>query len=363
MALEIKTTDRFKFVRLQSIFYVVALIIMLITILKVAQTIFKPLSIAVLLGFLVYPIYTFLKKLKIPRVLIIFIIFFVLFLFSYLVFSFVYYSVTVLIDQLPYYQKQLIFIIVDILEKYKLDSAIISNIDFSKYIYPFLTRISNEIIGFASSLVVLFLLLYFLLSEIHIFDIKVKNAFKRSVSSMFIEVLSTINNQISKYLGIKVFVSFLTGLLVFIGLKLFGQDFPRVWAVLTFVFNFIPSIGSILAVFFIMIAALVQFYPDLNLVLYIFIYNTFVQMLIGNILEPKMQGHRLDLSPFLLLCFLFFWGWLWGIVGLLIAYPFTVIIKVIVDNIVYLRPFSVFLSGSKILTLDNIDNNFNNKKN
>ncbi|ETZ18043.1 putative membrane spanning protein [Borrelia duttonii CR2A] len=83
MALEIKTTDRFKFVRLQSIFYVVALIIMLITILKVAQTIFKPLSIAVLLGFLVYPIYTFLKKLKIPRVLIIFIIF--LFFFYFLI--------------------------------------------------------------------------------------------------------------------------------------------------------------------------------------------------------------------------------------------------------------------------------------
>ncbi|AHH07970.1 AI-2E family transporter [Borrelia anserina] len=359
MSLDLKPTDKLKFVKLQSVFYVVALIIMLISILKIAQTIFKPLAIAVVLGFLVYPIYTFLKRLKIPRVLIVFVIFFVLFSFSYLVFSFVYYSVTTLIEQLPYYQKQLIFIMIDILEKYKLDSAIISNIDFSKYIYPFLTRISNEIIGFASSLVVLFLLLYFLISEIHIFDIKVKNAFRQSISSMFIEALNTINTQISKYLGIKVFVSFLTGFLVFIGLNLFGQDFPRVWAVLTFVFNFIPSIGSILAVFFIVIAALVQFYPNLNLVFYIFIYNTFVQMLIGNILEPKMQGHRLDLSPFLLLCFLFFWGWLWGIVGLLIAYPFTVIIKVIVDNIEYLKPFSVFLSGSKILGIDSVSNKEN----
>ncbi|BCR21454.1 AI-2E family transporter [Borrelia sp. HM] len=357
MALELKPTDRLQFVKFQSIFYILALIVMLITILKIAQAIFKPLAIAVVLGFLVYPIYTFLKKLRIPRVLIVFIIFFFLFSFSYLVFNFVYYSVTILLKQLPYYQKQLIFIIVDILNKYSLDSsAIINNIDFSGYIYPFLTRISNEIIGFASSLVVLFLLLYFLLSEIHIFDIKVKNAFKQSVASMFIEALDTINNQISKYLGIKVFVSCLTGFLVFIGLTLFGQDFPLVWAVLTFVFNFIPSIGSILAVFFIVMAALVQFYPNLNLVLYIFIYNTSVQMLIGNILEPKMQGHRLDLSPFLLLCFLFFWGWLWGVVGLLIAYPFTVIVKVIVDNISYLKPLSVFLSGSKVLSIDDISN-------
>lgn len=158
-------------------------------------------------------------------------------------------------------------------------------------------------------------------------------------------------------MGIKVFVSCLTGFLVFIGLALFGQDFPLVWSVLTFVFNFIPSIGSILAVFFIMIAALIQFYPNLDLVLYIFIYNTSIQMLIGNILEPKMQGHRLDLSPFLLLCFLFFWGWLWGVVGLLIAYPFTVIIKVIVDNISCLKPFSVFLSGSKVLSVDDISSN------
>ena len=357
MNLELKPTDRSQFVKFQSIFYIIALIVMLITILKIAQAIFKPLAIAVVLGFLVYPIYTFLKKLRIPRVLIVFIIFFFLFSFSYLVFNFVYYSVTILLKQLPYYQKQLIFIIVDILNKYSLDSsAIINSIGFSGYIYPFLTRMSNEIIGFASSLVVLFLLLYFLLSEIHIFDIKVKNAFKQSIASMFIEALDTINNQISKYLGIKVFVSCLTGFLVFIGLTLFGQDFPLVWAVLTFVFNFIPSIGSILAVFFIIMAALVQFYPNLNLVLYIFIYNTSIQMLIGNILEPKMQGQRLDLSPFLLLCFLFFWGWLWGIVGLLIAYPFTVIVKVIVDNIAYLKPLSVFLSGSKVLNIDDIRN-------
>ncbi|WP_445435755.1 AI-2E family transporter [Candidatus Borreliella tachyglossi] len=360
MALDLEPTDKLKFAKIQSIFYVIVLVTILIGTLKIAQTVFKPLAIAVVLGFLVYPIYTFLKRLKIPRVLIVLVIFFFLFSFSYLVFNFVYYSITVLIKQLPYYQHQLIFIIRDILDRYKIDSAILSDIDFSKYLYPFLTHISNEIIGFASSLVVLFLLLYFLLSEIHIFGIKVQNAFGQPTASRFIDALDTINSQIGKYLGIKVFVSCLTGLLVFTGLTLFGQDFPLVWAVLTFVFNFIPSIGSILAVFFILIAALIQFYPNLNVVLYIFLYNTSVQMLIGNILEPKMQGHRLDISPFLLLCFLFFWGWLWGIVGLLIAYPFTVIIKVIVDNTVYLKPFSVFLSGSKILS--DIDDNLSNKE-
>ncbi|WKC57607.1 AI-2E family transporter [Borrelia sp. P9F1] len=349
MALNLYPADKLKFFKIQSVFYSVVLIVILISVLKIAQTVFKPLAIAVVLGFLVYPIYTFLKRLLIPRVLVVLVIFFFLFLFSYLVCNFVYYSITVLIKQLPYYQKQLIFIIRDVLDKYRVDSAIIGSVDFSGYVYPFLTRISNEIIGFASSLVILFLLLYFLLSEIHIFGIKVRKAFGYSASERFVQALGTINNQISKYLVIKVFVSCLTGFLVFIGLTSFGQDFPLVWAVLTFVFNFIPSIGSILAVFFIVVAALVQFYPNLNLVLYIFIYNTSVQVLIGNILEPKMQGHRLDISPFLLLCFLFFWGWLWGVVGLLIAYPFTVIIKVIVDNIAYLKPFSVFLSGSKIL--------------
>ena len=89
-----------------------------------------------------------------------------------------------------------------------------------------------------------------MLSEIHIFDIKVRKAFGHSTSRDLLRALGTINNQISKYLVIKVFVSCLTGLLVFIGLTSFGQDFPLVWAVLTFVFNFIPSIGSILAVFF-----------------------------------------------------------------------------------------------------------------
>ncbi|UER67231.1 AI-2E family transporter [Borrelia sp. BU AG58] len=362
MALDLEPADKLKFFKVQSIFYTVVLVAILVSSLKIAQAVFKPLAIAVVLGFLVYPIYTFLKRLLIPRVLIVLVIFLFLFLFSYLVCNFVYYSITVLMKQLPYYQNQLIFIIRDILDKYRVDSAIIGNIDFSGYIYPFLTRISNEIISFASSLVVLFLLLYFLLSEIHIFGIKVREAFGHSVSERFVDALGTINSQISKYLVIKVFVSCLTGFLVFVGLTSFGQDFPLVWAVITFVFNFIPSIGSILAVFFIVVASLIQFYPNLNLVLYIFIYNTSIQVLIGNILEPKMQGYRLDISPFLLLCFLFFWGWLWGIVGLLIAYPFTVIIKVIVDNIAYLRPFSVFLSGSKIL-VDVNDNLLDRKEN
>ncbi|APQ15534.1 AI-2E family transporter [Borreliella garinii] len=336
--------------RVESVFYFIVIVLIFIGAFKIAEAVFKPLAISIVLGFLVYPVYTFLARFKVPKFLIVFIIFFLLFSFSYLIFSFVYYSVTVLMRQLPYYQNQLAFIMKDVLSRYKVDSSVINDINFSGYIYPFLTRASNEIIGFTSSLVVVFLLLYFLLSEIHVFGMKLDKAFKKRVSTRFIGALDTINNQIGKYLGIKILMSCLTGILVFIGLTLFGQDFPLVWAVLTFVFNFIPSIGSILAVFFIVITSLIQFYPNLNIVLYIFIYNTSVQMLIGNILEPKMQGKRLDISPFLLLCFLFFWGWLWGIVGLLIAYPFTVIVKVIVDNVSWLKSFSVFLGGSEILS-------------
>lgn len=95
MSLDLKPTDKLKFVKLQSVFYVVALIIMLISILKIAQTIFKPLAIAVVLGFLVYPIYTFLKRLKIPRVLIVFVIF--LFFFHFLIWFLVLFIIVLLL--------------------------------------------------------------------------------------------------------------------------------------------------------------------------------------------------------------------------------------------------------------------------
>ncbi len=246
---DLNTNQGLKPWRVESVFYFIVIVLIFIGVFKIAEAVFKPLAISIVLGFLVYPVYTFLARFKVPKFLIVFIIFFLLFSFSYLIFSFVYYSVTVLMRQLPYYQNQLAFIMKDVLSRYKVDSSVINDINFSDYIYPFLTRASNEIIGFTSSLVVVFLLLYFLLSEIHVFGMKLDKAFKKRVSTRFIGALDTINNQIGKYLGIKILMSCLTGILVFIGLTLFGQDFPLVWAVLTFVFNFIPSIGSILAVF------------------------------------------------------------------------------------------------------------------
>jgi predicted PurR-regulated permease PerM len=91
----------------------------------------------------------------------------------------------------------------------------------------------------------------------------------------------------------------------------------------------------------------IQFYPSWGRIVVVIIAMNAVQMVVGNFLDPKLSGEHLNLSPFIILVSLVFWGWLWGIIGLFLAVPLTVIIKIICENIPYLKPVSIFMESGK----------------
>ncbi len=177
---------------------------------------------------------------------------------------------------------------------------------------------------------------------------KLKKAYPVKTGKRFIIVIEHITRQIGRYLVVKVIISSLTGFFVWMLLFFMGIDFPLVWGVLAFFLNFIPNIGSTVLVVFASIQALVQFYPSMGMFVAVLISMLAIQIVFGNILEPNIQGNSLNLSPVVILFCLIFWGWLWGIAGALLSVPITVIIKIVCENISFLKPVSIMIgTGTK----------------
>lgn len=157
-------------------------------------------------------------------------------------------------------------------------------------------------------------------------------------------VFRQIDQDIRRYLVLKFLISALTGGLIWLILTAFGFELALVFAVFTFVLNFIPSIGSIIATLLPVPIALVQ-YETLGPVVGIFILSSVVQMVIGNGLDPLLMGQKLDLSPVTIVAALVFWGLLWGLPGMLLAAPLTAILRIVLAQFETTRPMGELLAG------------------
>ena len=157
-------------------------------------------------------------------------------------------------------------------------------------------------------------------------------------------VFRQIDRDIRRYLVLKTLISLATGAIAWVIFTSFGLELALVFAVLTFVLNFIPSIGSIIAVLLPVPIALVQF-ETLGPVLAMVILMTVVQLVIGNGIDPLLMGQNLNLSPVTILAALVFWGLIWGVVGMLLAAPLTAILRIVLAQFETTRPMSDLLAG------------------
>ncbi len=140
-----------------------------------------------------------------------------------------------------------------------------------------------------------------------------------------------ITEQVQKYIATKFLINLSSGILFTIILLLFGVEYAIVWGALSFLFNFIPNIGSIFSVVLPSLMSLIQ-YGSFGYTAIILIVLIVVQNLIGNIIEPKIFGDRLGINPIVILISLLFWGYTWGVVGMFMSVPLTAIIKITISN-------------------------------
>ena len=158
-------------------------------------------------------------------------------------------------------------------------------------------------------------------------------------------IFQNVNRDIRKYVVIKGSASFATGILSYMVLFIVGVDFAALWGMLIFLLNFIPTIGSILAVIPPILLSLVQF-EGLAKFLIVLSSLISIQVLIGNVLEPRLAGRSLNLSPLVILLSLVFWGKIWGIVGMFLCVPLTVMLNIVLANFDATRSIAIMLSAN-----------------
>ena len=150
--------------------------------------------------------------------------------------------------------------------------------------------------------------------------------------------------QVSRYFRLKSVVSAATGVATAGLLALVGVDFALLWGLLAFLLNYIPNIGSILAGIPPVFIALIQLGPGGALLALLIVLGT--NMVIGNIVEPKIMGNQLGLSTLVVFLSLLFWGWLWGPIGMFLSVPLTIVVKVLAARSTELRWLTILLEDN-----------------
>ncbi len=202
----------------------------------------------------------------------------------------------------------------------------------------------SSIGGLASETLLVLLILSFMLAGRNSLQAKIPLAFEKKTAQKIASVMEDVNAQVQQYIVAKSLLSLLTALLSMIVLVLFGIEFVLVWGVLIFVLNFIPNIGSIIATL-LPLSLAVFMLDSLIQVFWLAVALIAIQFVIGNILDPKLVGDRIGISPVTILFALVTWSWMWGIVGMFLAVPLTVLLKIIFENISALRFLCVLMSS------------------
>jgi predicted PurR-regulated permease PerM len=145
-----------------------------------------------------------------------------------------------------------------------------------------------------------------------------------------VERIDAITSSIKRYMTIKTSTSLLTGVLISLWLWILGVDYPVLWGVVAFLFNYVPNIGSIIAAVPAVLLALVQ--ADPQTALWTVVGYLLVNNLVGNMIEPRFMGSGLGLSPLVVFISLVFWGWVLGPVGMFLSVPLTITLKIFLDS-------------------------------
>ncbi len=219
-------------------------------------------------------------------------------------------------------------------------------IDFST-ITDWATASVTQLVEFLTGLFLLLLFTFFMLAGSGDLAAKVTRAFSPHDAHRIAGVIDNIDRRVRQYLVTKTAISLVTGTLAWLILTIFNVDFPLFWGLLTFLLNYIPNFGSMIATLLPVSLAMLQF-GSFGEPLAVFVLLTVMQVVMGNIVEPKVMQFSLDLSPVVILVALIFWGWLWGVVGMILAVPITSVIKIIFEHIEPMRPLAVLMSGRSV---------------
>ncbi|QFR38876.1 AI-2E family transporter [Candidatus Gracilibacteria bacterium 28_42_T64] len=336
-----------------NISLVLIIFVVFFYVLYVGASLIIPFIIALLFSFAIIALSNFYKKMRLGG--------FIAFTLSLGTYVFIFWilgkmlnsNLGDLIELLPKYQTKVLSIVGSVFEQLNINeptsiNQVLQKIDLQYILGLIITGVTFI---FSKTGIILFYVLFILL-EYRYFSKKLQlMILDESRKKQIFEILEKIKGDIKSYFVIKTVVSFITATVSYMIMRVFDLDLAIFWAFLIFVLNFIPSVGSVIAVTFPILLTLMQFesyYPFA----FISVGLIGIQVLMGNIIEPRFLGNKLNLSPLVIILGLAFWGSLWGVVGMLLSVPIMVIINIILAKIPATRSIAILLSEKGELQIE-----------
>ncbi len=297
--------------------------------LKAAQSIVVPFILSLFLAVITAPILFWLKDRKVPTFLAVSILVLGTVVIGLLIGAVIGTSVRDFSQSLPEYQRELAESLSSLLVYLETWGISIPKTEVLEYFDPgaamsFVARTLSELSGLLGNAFLILVALIFMLAEASSVPGKLEAISGRSGESSV--ALQRFVTSMKRYFAIKTIVSVGTGLAVWFALLLLGLEYAVLWGLLAFLLNYVPNIGSALAAVPAVLIALLQYgigAASITAALYIFI-----NVIVGNVIEPRWMGRGLGLSSLVVFLSLVFWGWVLGPVGMLLSVPLTMTVKI-----------------------------------
>ena len=332
-------------VNIKSYFFYFASLVIIIAGVKIASEIVIILFLSIFTASIVSSLVKILEAKHIPRIIAYLLVFGIFILISLFLFYIVNISLKDFLANLPSYEVKLKQFIVEgiaLAESYSFEidkKTIIEALSFSSF-FGITTNVLGSIGTFLSKFLLIIIGIAFILAESKSFEKKLKIIFEKYSEKL--EHFKLFSKNIQKYFLVKTSTSFFTGFLVALSLIFFDIDYPILWGVLAMLFNFVPFVGSIIAA---IPAVLLSFVTsDLNISISLIVVYIVINIFISDILEPKLMGKELGLSPLIIFFSLIFWGWVLGIVGMFLAVPITMTLKIAFNSNKATKWLSILMS-------------------
>ena len=301
------------------------------------RAVMVPFVLALLFSYLVSPIVdTMQTRLRMPRGVSILVALLIVVGIMTLLVMLISVSARGLADSAPIYRERLARMaqsVFSVLDRFNVDLGQDAVLDGLRQlpVFSVVRSTAGGVLGFLTSGFLVLVFTIFLLAG-------------RTPNAKRVGIYREIDTKIRRYIVTKVTTSAITGILVGSLLGILGLDLAFVFGVLAFFLNFIPNVGSIIAVLLPLPLAIVQFDSWVHIGLIAALPGS-VQLIVGNVVEPKLMGEGLSLHPVSILLALVFWGLIWGPVGMLLAAPITAVMAIVLGRFETTRPISNLMAG------------------
>lgn len=332
-------------------------VLLILYLLKTASSVFVPIVCALFLYLLFVPLANKLDSRHVPRVISTIIVLLILFLILTLIFHVLTLVTTSVASSLPEYYNRFVELDSELSiwlrehfdnESFK-DKTLVEmfNINWAGMITSIVSRISNVVLTIAKSIGLIFVYLLFLMIERGSFVKKIMKFYPDEQGRRVSVMTGTIIKEVQRYLVIKTIISLATGVCVGLICYFVGYNLYFLAGLMAFAFNYIPSIGSIVVTILITLMASLQFLPNFVPIAIILGGIIVTEMVIGNLIDPKVSGDQLNISPFMILLSLAIWGYIWGVIGMLFSVPFVSILRIVSSHVKQLKFIELLLSNPK----------------